>query len=276
VINSGEEFLRLGSELMAEEQSGPVNGLSELALRMERREELGRQIACIERELCLLRQRFERLPILPSLTCIRWAQSVLAYPNGRIMTVDTIYPAEDAHIINVLLLDFDGAVRFDGYVATGRTLSRQEVQTPGITSQNLREALPLPHMWPLLLDALMGRYVVSYNFEHARRVLEKNAEQYGLDPPTMIGDCLLKQCLRYFQAAGFVGLGSLCDLVGYPLPVPPDCTAVDRARGQLYLLQAMAKGLTGGSKADSILSEQDDDSQNDHYDGLLLKERGSI
>ena len=259
-----EELALIQSQLTTEEQRGSSEGLSDLARRLEEREVIKGQLSHLAGELGTLTRRFERLPALPSLTQVRRAQSVLAYPNGRILSVDTASSLEEAQIIRVLLLDFDGAVRFDKYVAAGCTPSRQEMQTLGITAQNLREAPSLPQIWSTLLDALMGCYIVSYDLGRVRQVLEKSAELYGLYPPTIIGDSWLKQCLSYFQAAGFVGLESLCNLVGCPLPGPPDCTAVDRARGQLCLLQAMAKGLTGGSRADSMLRGRDVDISDDH------------
>jgi DNA polymerase III epsilon subunit-like protein len=248
MINFGEDVLRLQSELIAEEQCRPINGLSELALRKGKREELRRRLASIDREVRLLHQRLKRLPALPDLACIRWAQSILAYPNGRILIVDTVFSAEEAGIVHVLLLDFGGTVCFDRYIAPGGILSKQAMRDLGMTTQDLQEAPSLPQIWPLLLEALMGQYIVSYNLERVRRALEKEAEQYALDPLVIIGDCLLQRCQRYFQASGFVGLSSLCELVGHPLPDPPDCTAIDRARGQLHLLQSMAQGITGGHR----------------------------
>src|SRR5256885_7699913 len=37
-----------------------------------------------------------------------------------------------------------------------------------------------------------------------------------------------------------------CKLTGHPLPDAPDCTAFDRALGQLHLLRSMALGITTG------------------------------
>ena len=262
MINFGEDVLRLQSELIAEEQCGPINGLSELALRKGKREELRRRFASIEREVRLLHQRFKRLPALPDLACIRWAQSILACPNGRILIVDTAFSAEEAGIVNVLLLDFDGAVCFDRYIAPGCILSKQAMRDLGMTTQDLQEASSLLQIWPSLLEALMGQYIVSYDLRRVRRALESVAEQYALDPPIIIGDCLLQQCARYFQASGFVGLSSLCELVGHPLLEPPDCTTLDRARGQLHLLKAMAQGITGVGREASVCGELSDETEN--------------
>jgi hypothetical protein len=262
MINPDEEFFRLRSELVAEEQRGSTNGLSELAFRKEKREELRRRLASLERNVHLLHQRLKRLPALPDLACIRWAQSILACPNGRILIIDTVFSAEEAGIVHVLLLDFGGTVCFDRYIAPGCILSKQEMRDLGMTTQDLQEAPSLPQIWSSLWDALMGQFVVSYNLERVLQALEKGAEQYALDQLAIIGDCLLQQCARYFEASGFVGLSSLCELVGHPLPEAPDCTTLDRARGQLHLLKAMAQGITGVGREASVYGKLSDETGN--------------
>jgi hypothetical protein len=242
MISPAEEFLRARSELVALEQDGPLNDLSELALRKGRREELERRVAALEREVRLLRQRVQRLPALPDVTCVRWAQSVLACPNGCILVVDTAAAAEEAGIVRLLLLDFCGAVCLDRIIAPGCLLAEQAMRDLGLTTRDLRDAPSLPRAWPSLLEALMGRYVVSYDLRRTRRALERVGEQYDLDPLPLLGDCLLLWCQRYFCTSGFTALTSLCELVGRPLPAPPDCTALDRARGQLHLLRCMSQG----------------------------------
>ncbi len=248
MINLGEEFLRLRSELVPEEQRVAVNSLSELA--------------SLEREVRLLHQRFRRLPAPLDLARIRWAQSVLACPNGRILLVDTAFSAEEAGFVHVLLLDFGGTVCLDRYIAPGYILSKQAMRDLGMTTQDLQDASSLPQIWPSLLETLMGLYIVWYDLRRVRRALERAAEQYALDPPVIIGDCLLPQCARYFQASVFVGLSSLCELVGHPLPEPPDCTTLDRARGQLHLLKAMAQGITGVGWEASVCGELSDETEN--------------
>jgi hypothetical protein len=142
------------------------------------------------------------------------------------------------------------------------------MQTLGITPQDLQEALPLPQIWLSLLDALMGKYIVCYDLKRIRILLEKSSEMYELDPLPVVGDCLLRYCLRYFQSAGFVGLVSLCDLVGHPLPEPPDQTAFDRAIGQLRLLEAMSQGVSGVRPLLAAHDVQNADVEDDLDEGL--------
>jgi hypothetical protein len=264
-----EQLASIKNLLTTVEQQGPANGIAEIAARQEERRTIRNQLCVLAREIRLQSTRLKLLPVLPDLKPIRWAQSVLAFPNGRILIIDTASPAEDAGVVHVLLCDFTGAVCYDRYVAPGYLLSKQAMQALGFMTQNLHEAPSLPQIWSSLLEALTGKYVVSYNLACMRRVLEKSAEQYELEPLAIIGDCLLQQCLRYFQSIGFVGLGSLCKIVGHPLPELPDCAAIDRAWGQLHLLQAMAQGINGESLEVSTLRERGDEIPDDLYDDLL-------
>jgi len=244
MIDPGEALRRLRSELSTEEQYGPTRGLAELELRRRQREELEHQLVAIEREVRHLHLRLQRLQALPEVACISWAQNVLAYPNGRIMVVDTA--AEEAGVVHVLLLNFEGGICCERLVAPACVLSEQIVRGLGLTARDLLEAPPLPHIWPALWEATMGRYILTYDLKRTSRVLESAAEQYDLDPLPIIGDCLLQRCQRYYKESGFTGLQSLCKLTGHPLPDAPDCTAFDRALGQLHLLRSMALGITTG------------------------------
>ena len=246
MIDPGEAFRRLRSELSAEEQHRLPGGLAELDLRRKQREELERQLLAIEREVSLLRQRLQRLPVLPEVAGISWAQNVLTYPNGRIMIVDTAFAAEEGRIVHVLLLNFDGDICCERLVAPGCVVPEQIARGLGVTTRGLLEAPPLPHIWPALREAIMGHYILSYDLKRTSRGLERAAEQYDLDPLPIIGDCLLQRCQRYFNESGVIGLPSLCKLIGRPLPDAPACTAFDRALGQLHLLRSMALGITTG------------------------------
>jgi len=93
---------------------------------------------------------------------------VLAYPNGRVMIVDTVFPTEDAGIVHILLLGFTGTIFYDQYIAPGCMLSRQRMQELGLTSGDLHDAPSLPQTWPSLLEALAGKYIVSYGFTHLK------------------------------------------------------------------------------------------------------------
>ncbi len=237
-----EQLSLIRSRLSAEEQLGPAGGLHDLARRREERQAIERQLSLLVREIRPLTRRYKQLPALPDLKQVRWAQSVLAFPNARLMSVDHDATAPSPAILRILLMDFAGAVRFDRFLAPASALSPNARSDLGITAHDLGAA-SLPQVWPALVRALQGKYIVSYDLDRLLRALEDNAKQCELDQPVIIGDCLLRHCLHYFQDSGFSGLASLCRLVGHPLPEPPDQMAVARALGLLRLLQAMAGGI---------------------------------
>src|SRR6266516_2081096 len=85
-----DEALAIISQLLAMEQErGPINGLDDLVSRQQRRLAIKQQLALLELELQQIRERVKRLPALPPLIHIRWAQAVQAFPNLAFLEVDT-------------------------------------------------------------------------------------------------------------------------------------------------------------------------------------------
>src|SRR5258708_32204936 len=236
----GKDSLQLQNELTEEEYGGPIRQLSELVAQREKREKMERRIVSIEQSAHLLRRRFGNLPALPDPALSKRAQSLLHYPNSRILIAGTVFPGPAASIMQVLVMDFTGCVRLQRCVAVGYRLSREELRMLGITAQDLQEAVSLPEVWPALLEEITGTYIVAYDLPHLCSTLEIAARHYDLEPAVLIGECLLQLCLRYYHASGLTGLASLCEYIGHPLPAFP--TATERACGQLHLLHAIAEG----------------------------------
>ncbi|HVU70067.1 MAG TPA: hypothetical protein VHD63_23250 [Ktedonobacteraceae bacterium] len=113
----------------------------------------------------------------------------------------------------------------------------------GINELHSQQARSLPQVWPDLLAALRGCYLLVWDLRQARLVLEQEAGRFGLEPLVLIGEDLLVQALRCYQSSGRNSLTSLCAFIGHPLL--PCASIADRARGQLALLEAMAQGISG-------------------------------
>jgi hypothetical protein len=237
-----EHLASIRESLAVEARGTGMMSIPEITERQARRMAIREQIAQLFTEIHRATVRLEQLPALPDLICIRWAQNMLAYPNGRLLIVDTVFPAEAASVVQVSVLDFAGQVRLGQSGATGSRLASGEPNMPGISAKRLQEAVPLPELWPALLKELNGCYVLADDVRQAQAVLEQEAERFQLEPPLLIGDSVLPWYARFYQASGLIGLASLCHLIGYPLPPCP--TITERALGQLALLQAMARGVT--------------------------------
>ena len=241
-MNFDQQLTSLQAELATEEERGGCSGISDILERQARRCAIRTQLARLRSVLHHESARFDQLSPLPDLGCIRWAQHVLASPASRLLVLDTVFPAESATLVQVLLLDMDGQVRLHRCVATDVPLDPVDLTRLGLSQKDRQEAVPVPHLWPEFLDALHGCYLLASDWRHARTVLEREAQHYQLEPPVLIGEDLLPWLARYYQASGVIGLASLCQVIGYPLPAHP--TAYEHGCGQLALLQAMAQGIT--------------------------------
>ena len=239
-----EQYTYIQSDLEDEELRGPLRGATDIAIRLIARKDIQRRIERLIKEVRLLQQRYKRLPLLPERKGITWAQNILAFPNSVLLVVDAESQAHDASIVRILILDISGSLIFDRLIASGYVLTKQTREALGVTSSDFQQAVSLPQMWTAFLTALAGSYIITYDLPRTQRLLEAHAHQYDLEVPVIIGDCLLQQWLHYCPSAGLVGLHSLCEALGQPLPKPPDQTALDRALGQLHVLQAMAQGRT--------------------------------
>lgn len=236
------DLLQLFAE---EEQCGPIAPLAELAMRIQHRKRIQQTIVMLEKQIDQHRQRLEALPSLPDSAGIQWAQQILCYPNSRILSVDTVFPAESASLVQVLVLDFAGQVRLHHCVTTEYTLSRADMARFGICERDMQDAIPLLQLWPVLLEALHGCYLLACDLRWISMVLEQEAQHCQLEMPVIIGEDLLIRAIRFYQASGRTNLTSLCRLIGHSLS--PNAGIIERARCQLALLEAMAQGITGST-----------------------------
>jgi hypothetical protein len=69
----------------------------------------------------------------------------------------------------------------------------------------------------------------------------QEAARHHLAPIVFVGDDVQHHCTLYYNGDYSLRLAELCERVGHPLE---SNSAVDRARGQLHILQAMAQGMT--------------------------------
>jgi hypothetical protein len=226
---------------LTEEERAEGRGIADLIERQARRSaidaDLARLCAAVHRQIT----RLKSLPPLPDLSCIRWAQHVLASPASRLLVLDTVFPGPCATLVQVLLLDMRGQICLHRCLASAATLSPAEVAHLGISAQDLQQVVSIPQLWPELLDALRGCYLLTCDLRQVRLVLEREAASVHLETPVLLGEDLLPWYARYYQAFGFIELASLCRLIGHPLP--PLSGALERAQGHLALLHAMAQGV---------------------------------
>jgi hypothetical protein len=234
---------RLPQLLAAEEQREPITSLADWTIRSQQREQMVSLLAQLEQQVAHYRRRLAALPALPEWSIIQWAQHILSYPNGRILVVDSLFPADAALLLQILVLDFTGQVHLHHCIANESLHVQAECARFGIDAHDWHQAHALPQIWPALQAVLHGCYLLAWDLRQARLVLEQEAQRFGLEPLILIGEALSTQAIRCYQSSGRTSLASLCAWIGHPLS--PCAPIMDRARGQLALLEAMAQGVSG-------------------------------
>lgn len=244
--------------IVQEEQSPPVMGLTDLHTRLAARQRIEAELQTLLHGIHRTRERLQRLPNLPDLATIHWAQAMLALPNLAFLEVDTDGLGADACVLRVLLLDTQAQVLFDTCLQPARPPSDHLLALTGLTRQQLEAAPSVEQGWPLIVQAVRGHYLLSYNLAFDRDMLHRQAERSKLDLPFLVADCLMERATTYVRATTYPKLADLCTRLGYPLPLPPRQDAAARAVGQLHLLTAMAQGITGNVTPPNE-SEDDDE-----------------
>ncbi len=248
-----DEALALINGLLATEQAcGPVNGLDDLMGRRQRRMTIKQHLTLLELELQRVREQEHRLPALPPLIHMHWAQAVLAFPNLAFLEVDTTGLSADAEIIRVMVMDAQSSAVLDQLVKPSRHLTAEISRITGISNQDVEQAPAITQVWERLRKAIQGSYVLSYNLDFDMGKLKETARRHNLEEElAIIEECLMQRAMLYFDISSYPKLETLCRRIGHPLPEQPRQTALDRARGQIHLLSAMANAIIGRDSAAS-------------------------
>ncbi|GCE26407.1 hypothetical protein KDA_18910 [Dictyobacter alpinus] len=228
-------------DLNQEKLLGPVQGIDDLLARQQRRQHLLNQIQHLEQEAQSLRTQVRNLPALPSLKSIQWAQSVRAMPNLLFLEVDTTGLHEDAEIIRLVLLNRHGQTLLDCLASPSQPLSRSIVTITGLTNADVQTAgIPIVEALDKFRQVVQGAYVLSYNLNFDLGKIREATQRHQLSEITLIGEDLMTQAMSYFHQSSYPKLEGLCQHIGQSLPSQPQQTALDRARGQIALLNAIA------------------------------------
>src|SRR5579884_690156 len=244
------DFSTVEKHLQQEEQAGPTMTRAELAHRHAARAVLGEELNALHTAVNALYNRYHRLTKIPSLLHVEWANALLHFPNLVFFVIDSTGIRPESDIIRVHLSDIAGNPVFDRIIRPQRQPGQANTSYTGITSAQLSTSPTLTNIWDALEAALVGRYVLAYNWEFLMERLRENALHYQLTPVYPIGECLMNRASNYYCTAMALKLADVCGRIGHTLPQP--ATALDRAAGQRALLQAMAQGITTVHAASSL------------------------
>lgn len=218
--------------------------LAEWQSRQARRAVLDSHLHQLSSTLADLRRRFDQLPRLPRAEHVRWAMALLAFPNLAFLEVDTDGLGAESDLLRIALVDQAGIVLYDQLLQPRHPISARIAHITGLTQEQLSDAPCLAEAWETVGAAMRGRYVLSFNLEFDTGKLAENAARSHLPPLPLVGDCLMQRAQEYYGEYHYPRLSALCERLGFALPDHPQQDALDRARGQVSLLQAMAQGLT--------------------------------
>ncbi|GHO85584.1 3'-5' exonuclease [Dictyobacter formicarum] len=248
------------SDLLAQERGlGPVRHMDDLQARLQRRSAIARQIQQWEEALRLVQKQSRMLTPLPPLKVIHWARAVQAMPNLVFLEVDTTGLHEDAEIVRLVVLNLREETLLDCLVTPTQQLSRQMVTITGITNVEIKaKGVPVAQALAQLRRVIHGAYVLSYNLEFDVSKLRESVHRHHLDEITIIGEDLMERAMSYLHLSSYPKLEGLCQQLGQPLPPQPHQTALDRARGQIAVLNAIAD-VAFASPASSALQATDPD-----------------
>ena len=250
--------------MQAEEHPDPITSFLDLKEHHLARQVIEDHVQSVLTYVHSIRTRIGRLPKLPFVSDALWAQALLAQPTLTFLEVDTDGLEETASVIRVLLMNVHKQVLFDTLIRPDRMPPSTILALAGIAYDDLENAPTLIEVWPGLVEALTGKYLLSYGLNFDRGMLEQNVKRIERELPYLFADCLMLKATSYFRASSYPKLADLCRTIGYPLPDRPNQTAMHRASGQLYVLQAMAAGYTDFPKQGVTASTPGPDTDDEH------------
>jgi DNA polymerase III epsilon subunit-like protein len=190
-----------------------------------------------------LEQTINELPALPDPEAMAWAQALLALPTSLILEVDTTRLGSTAELIRLVLVrPSDGQTVFDQILRPQQGYDPAALAYNGLTPFQLEQAPDLATVWPAFAQQVRGQFLISWNWVWDVEQLSRASRRLGYGAPILLGIDLQEPARTFFEQP-YAGLPTLCRLIDASLPQP--ATALERARGQLAILRAMAEGRLG-------------------------------
>ncbi len=129
---------------------------------------------------------------------IREARQILAR-QPVFLDTETTGLDEQAEIIEISVVDHDGAVLLDTLVRPQGQVPLEASRVHGLTDAHLRQAPTWDRVWPQVQQVLRGRVVAIYNADYDVRLMRQSNARYGL--PWALPDtefvCIMKLYARF-------------------------------------------------------------------------------
>jgi DNA polymerase-3 subunit epsilon len=168
------------------------------------------------------------------------AREYLAVPHIFLDTETTGLDSR-AQIIEICVIDRDGKVLVDSLVRPEGSIPQDAIRIHGITDEMVNTAPTWPEVWPLVEGVLNGRYLIAYNADFDRRMMQQSHQRYGLPwllPQGRFID-VMKLYSEYRGQSRWVSLDVAGRQCGIPLP------NAHRAQADTLLVQALLQYIAG-------------------------------
>jgi DNA polymerase III subunit epsilon len=139
----------------------------------------------------------------------------------------------NAEIIEICVVDHDGAILLETYVKPVRPIPSDSVRIHGITDEMVEDAPNWQDVWPAVVAALRGRYIGIYNAEFDLKMMRQSHQGYGMVwefPISRVFD-VMKLFADYSGNQRWVSLETAGRQCGIPLPNS------HRAKADTFLLR---------------------------------------
>lgn len=259
------------NDLLAIEKAAgrKINGLEAIEEHRRRHDEIRHQWNEIQAQLKPITNRIEVLPILPSQEIIEWAQSVKAMDSLRFLEVDTSGIGDNDKIVRITLANQYGKPLFDQLIhPESAQMSEKASLRNGLTDDMLADAPALVEVWPRIQRAFRGAYILAFNLEWDIKTLKTAAEQHGVAPLPIIGECLQRRCTAYYRKEYYLDLPKVAERMGHSLE---RWDAPFRLSTQYAILDGMSHGITDVNVPKELVYQEPvniANTNNDPDDGL--------
>lgn len=127
-----------------------------------------------------------------------WAKALFDLPNFYILDTETTGLGQRDEIVQIGIIDKNGAVIMDSLVKPSQRLSREVTAVHGITNAMVADAPPLADLYVDLSIKLAGAQLVAYNMDFDWRMLTQSLALYKL-PLFRVSKthCAMKQYAAY-------------------------------------------------------------------------------
>lgn len=108
-----------------------------------------------------------------------------------VLDTETTGLDEKAEIVELAILDKNGAVLLDTLVKPKGKIPSQASSIHGITNRDVKDAPTWADIYPAFREAIKNKTVVIYNSKYDNRIIKQTCSLYGLPNPRRKSECAM-------------------------------------------------------------------------------------